>query len=81
MAELALRGPLQNTTNLTNAEIQSSKHGLRFAMALTSAMTIAAVIFFALAVAGVGTTAALTAGGVCLSVPVVMIVRSFITRS
>jgi hypothetical protein len=34
-----------------------------------------------LAVAGVGTTAALTAGGVCLSIPVVMIVRSFITRS
>jgi uncharacterized membrane protein len=81
MAELAVRSPILDTTNLTNAEIQASKHGLRFAMVLTSAMAVAAVVFFALAVAGIGTTAALTAGGVCLSVPVVMIVRSFITRS
>jgi hypothetical protein len=81
MAELAVKGPIQDTTNLTNAEIQASKRGLRFAIVLTSTLTVAAPIFFALAVAGIGTTAALTAGGVCLSVPVVMIVRSFITRS
>jgi hypothetical protein len=45
-------------------------------------MALAAVVFFALGVAGVGSvTACITAGSVCLSVPVVMLVRSFITRS
>jgi hypothetical protein len=44
-------------------------------------MSVMAVIFFILAVAGIGTAAALTAGGVCLSIPVVMLIRSFITRS
>jgi uncharacterized membrane protein len=81
MAELGVRGPIENTAKLTAAEIDASKQGLSFAMALTAAMSIAAVIFFALAVAGIGKTAALTAGGVCLSVPVVMLIRSFITRS
>jgi uncharacterized membrane protein len=81
MAELAVRGPFENTTKLTDAEIDASRRGLSFAIKLTSAMSVAAVIFFALAVAGIGVTAALTAGGVCLSVPVVMLIRSFITRS
>ena len=81
MAELALRGPIENTAKLTEAEIDASKRGLSFAIKLTAAMAIAAVVFFALAVAGIGAAAALTAGGVCLSVPVVMLIRSFITRS
>jgi len=81
MAELAVRGPIENATRLTQAEIEASKRGMSFAMKLTSVMSLAAVVFFALAVAGIGVTAALTAGGVCLSVPVVMLVRSFITRS
>ena len=81
MAELAVRGPIENAAKLTEAEIEASKRGLSFAIKLTSAMSLAAVVFFALAVAGIGRTAALTAGGVCLSVPVVMLVRSFITRS
>ncbi len=81
MAELGVRGPIENTANLTNAEIEASRQGMTFAMVLTSAMAVAAIVFFALAVAGIGTTAALTAGGVCLSVPVVMLIRSFITRS
>ena len=81
MAELAVRGPIEDAAKLTEAEIDSSKRGLSFAMRLTAGMAIVAVIFFALAVAGIGTTAALTAGGVCLSVPVVMLIRSFITRS
>lgn len=81
MAELALRGPIENAAKLTEAEIDASKRGLSFAIKLTATMAIAAVVFFALAVAWIGTAAALTAGGVCLSVPVVMLIRSFITRS
>jgi uncharacterized membrane protein len=81
MAELAVRGPIENTAKLTDAEIEASKRGLTFAMVLTSTSTIVAVVFFALAVAGIGVTAAITAGSVFLSVPVVMLIRSFITRS
>lgn len=81
MAELAVQSPLANTTRLADAEIEASRRGLTFAMTLTAGMAISAIVFFALAVAGVGTTAALTSGGVCLSVPVVMLIRSFITRS
>jgi hypothetical protein len=82
MAEKAISGPIDNETQLTNAEVDASKRGLSFAIKLTSTMAFAAVCFFALAVGGVGNTAAsLTAGSVCLSVPVVMLIRSFITRS
>ena len=81
MAGLAVRGPIENTAKLTDAEIEASKRGLTFAMVLTSVSFIVAVAFFALAVAGIGVTAAITAGSVFLSVPVVMLVRSFITRS
>jgi uncharacterized membrane protein len=81
MAESAVKGPIDNTAKLTDAEIEASKQGLSFAMILTSGMSVVAIIFFALAVAGIGRSAALTAGGVCLSVPVVMLIRSFITRS
>lgn len=81
MAELAVKGPIENTAKLTDAEIEASKRGLSFAMKLTSVSFIIAVAFFALAVAGTGVTAAITAGSVFLSVPVVMLIRSFITRS
>lgn len=81
MAELAVKGPIENTAKLTDAEIEASRRGLSFAMILTSVSFIIAVAFFALAVAGVGVTAAITAGSVFLSVPVVMLIRSFITRS
>ena len=81
MAELAVRGPIEDTAKLTDAEIDATKRGLSFAMKLTAGMAIVAVIFFALGVAGIGTTAAITAGGICLSIPVVMLIRSFITRS
>jgi uncharacterized membrane protein len=82
MAEATISGPIQNTAKLTDAEIEASKRGLNFAIALTSAMSVASVLFFALAVAGVGSSAAcITAGSVCLSIPVVMLVRAFITRS
>lgn len=82
MAEAAISGPIQNTAKLTDAEIEASKRGLNFAIALTSVMSLASVVFFVLAVAGVGSaTACITAGSVCLSIPVVMLVRAFITRS
>lgn len=82
MTENLISGPIDNDTKLTHAEIDASSRGLSFAMRLTSGMALAAVVFFALGVAGVGNaTASITAGSVCLSVPVVMLVRSFITRS
>lgn len=82
MTETTISGPIENTARLTAAEIEASNRGLSFAIRLTSAMAFAAVVFFALGVAGVGNlTACITAGSVCLSIPVVMLVRSFITRS
>lgn len=82
MTEATIAGPLENAAKLTDAEIEASRRGLKFAIGLTSAMAVAAVTFFALAVAGVGNLAAcITAGSVCLSIPVVMLVRSFITHS
>jgi hypothetical protein len=55
-------------------------------MRLTAAMATAAVVFFALGVAlsaaGIdGAAVCITAGSVCLGIPVVMLIRSFITRS
>jgi len=82
MAELTISGPMENAAKLTTAEIEASKLGLSYAIKLTSAMTLAAVISFALGIVGIGSTVAcLTAGSVYLSVPVVMLVRSFIARS
>jgi hypothetical protein len=82
MAEATISGPVEDAAKLTDAEIEATKRGLSFAIRLTSAMALAAVLFFALGVAGVGNvTACITAGSVCLSIPVVMLVRSFITRS
>lgn len=82
MAETVISGPVQNAAKLTDAEVEGSRRGLAFAMVLTSATFVASVVFFILAVLGVGSTAAcITAGSVFLSVPVIMLVRSFITRS
>lgn len=82
MAETVATGQIENAKALTNAEIATSKRGLSFAMRLTMAMVGASVVFFALAVAGVGNTAAaITAGSLFLSVPVIMLIRSFMTLS
>jgi uncharacterized membrane protein len=82
MAEAAISGPIQNTAKLTDAEIEASRRGLTFAIALTSVMSVASIVFFILAVVGAGSTAAcITAASVCLSIPVVLLVRAFITRS
>ncbi len=82
MAEMAVSSPLRDAAKLTDAEIEASRRGLSFAIGLTCAMAVASITFFVLGVLGVGSTAtAITAGSVCLSVPVVMLIRSFITRS
>jgi uncharacterized membrane protein len=82
MTEAVVAGPVENAAQLTIAEIEASNRGLVFAMRLTAALSAAAIGFFALGIAGVGnTTACITAGSVCLSVPVVMLIRSFITRA
>ena len=67
MAELTLKARTDDTAKLTDAEIDATKRGLTFAMRLTLGMSVVAVVFFSLAVAGIGTTAALTAGGVFVS--------------
>jgi hypothetical protein len=82
MMEAAVAGPVENAAQLTAAEIQASRRGLAFAMWLTASLSGAAVAFFCLGVFGAGNVAAcMTAGTVCLSIPVVMLIRSFITRS
>jgi hypothetical protein len=82
MAEKSVTGRIDDDAKSTDAEIEAARRGLTFAMRLTSAMTFAAIVFFVLGGTGIGHTAAwMTAGGICLSVPVVMLIRSFITRS
>jgi len=82
MAEKSVTGRIDDDAKSTDAEIEAAKRGLSFAMRLTSAMTLAALMFFVLGGTGIGRTAAwMTAGGICLSVPVVMLIRSFIARS
>jgi hypothetical protein len=82
MMEAAVAGPVENAALLTRAEIQASRRGLVFAMGLTASLSAAAIAFFCLGIFGVGNLAAcMTSGTVCLSIPVVMLIRSFITRS
>jgi hypothetical protein len=82
MMEAAVAGPVENAAKLTAAEIQASRRGLAFAMWLTASLSGAAVGFFLLGVFGAANVAGcMTAGTVCLSIPVVMLIRSFITRS
>jgi hypothetical protein len=82
MAEAVASGPIQDAAKLTDAEIQATRRGLTFAMWLTAVMATASITFFAIAVSGIGAIGpSIIAGTVCLSVPVVMLVRSFLTRS
>jgi hypothetical protein len=80
----AWSGPLPPPDILGEYERQlpgAAERILRFAMRLTTAMITVSAIFFSLAVARVGNTAAAMAGGsVFLSVPVIMLFRAFITR-
>ena len=52
MAEATISGPVENAAKLTNAEIEATKRGLSFAIRLTSAMALAAVLFFVLWLVG-----------------------------
>jgi uncharacterized membrane protein len=82
MMESAVAGPVEDAARLTRAEIQASRRGLAFAMWLTASLSAAAVAFFCLGAFRAGNVpACMTAGTVCLSIPVVMLIRSFITRS
>jgi uncharacterized membrane protein len=82
MAEKAATGMIDNARAVAEAEIEGSKRGLSFAMWLTGVMVAVSAAFFAAAVSGSGdVAAAITAGSVFLSVPVIMLIRSFITRS
>lgn len=82
MAETSVTGQIEADKKVVAAEIEASERGLTFAMRLTVLMTAASVVFYSLAVAGVGSrAAAVTAGSVFLSLPVIMLIRSFIARS
>lgn len=81
MAETAITGRIDADKRIAEAEIQASRQGLRFAIILTVVMTAASLVFYSLAVAGIGNrAAAITAGSVFLSLPVIMLIRSFISR-
>jgi uncharacterized membrane protein len=73
MARKSLTGHLVIADKLTTAEIKAAKRGQDRALALTLIAFIASIVFFSLgnSVAGVA----------FVSVPVVMLIRSFITRS
>jgi uncharacterized membrane protein len=82
MAETAATGQIDNQKKIAAAEIDASKRGLTFAMRLTMIMVGISAVFFMLGITRVGNvTASITAGSVFLSVPVIMLVRAFITRS
>jgi uncharacterized membrane protein len=73
MAVKSVTGHIVIADKLTTAEIKAAKRGQDRALALTLIAFIASIVFFSLgnAVAGVA----------FISVPVVMLIRSFITRS
>lgn len=70
MTEKVATGHIDNEAKLVAAEIETAKQGQAFALLLTLIAIIAAIVFFA-----IGNP---LAGGVLLSFPVVMIVRSFL---
>jgi uncharacterized membrane protein len=81
MAETAVTGRIEADKKIADAEIHASKRGLSFGMTLTVTVTAVSVMFYSLAVAGVGNRpAAITAGSVFLSLPMIMLIRSFIAR-
>lgn len=73
MAEKAATGEIDTADRLASAEIEAAKLGQSLAFALTLFAFVAAVVFFAIGNrwAGVAFT----------SVPVVMLIRSFLRRS
>jgi uncharacterized membrane protein len=73
MANKSLTGQIVIADKLATAEIKAAKRGQDRALALTLIAFIVSIVFFCLgnAVAGVA----------FVSVPVVMLIRSFITRS
>jgi hypothetical protein len=82
MVEKSIDSRIDNDRKLTDTEVDMTRRGMSFAIALTTLLTTASLTFFALAVAGVGyRPAAITAASVCLGVPAAMLIRSFIARS
>lgn len=75
MAETVATGRIENETRLTQAEVETAKHGQAFAFLLTLVAFVASIVFFAVS--------NIVAGIAFISFPVVMLVRSFLghTRS
>jgi uncharacterized membrane protein len=72
MAETVAIGEIRTNDKLADAEIVAGKQGLALAAALTLIAFIAAIAFFALGDP--------IAGGLFLSFPVIMLIRSFIDQ-
>jgi uncharacterized membrane protein len=73
MAEKAATGDIDTTGRLATAEIEAAKLGQSLAFALTIFAFIAAIVFFAIGNQWAGTA--------FISVPVAMLIRSFLRRS
>ena len=70
MAETAAIGEIRTSDKLADTEIVAGRQGLALAATLTLIAFVAAIVFFAVG--------APIAGGLFLSFPVIMLIRSFI---
>ena len=73
MAETVATGDIKSRAKLADAEIERARTGQAMAALITTIALSAAIYFFAVD--------NLVAGGVLLSVPVIMLVRAFLSRS
>lgn len=73
MAETVATGDIRTRDKIADAEIERAKTGQALAFTLTIIAIASAIVFFALHNN--------IAGCVFLSVPVIMLIRSFLTRS
>lgn len=70
MAEVAAKGNHEIASKLADAEIETAKQGLNLAFTLAFTAMVAAIVFFAISRP--------VAGGVLLSMPVVLLVRAIL---
>ncbi|MDR2986391.1 MAG: hypothetical protein LBV34_16270 [Nocardiopsaceae bacterium] len=73
IAEKSITGTIDTADKLATAEIEMARKGQSIAFGLTLVAFVASIVFFALCNS--------VAGAAFLSVPVVMLIRSFIHRS
>ncbi len=72
MAESAVTGRIDIDKKLADAEIEQARTGMSLAFILTLIALVAAIVFFAIGKP--------IAGGALLSMPVVMLIKSFLEK-